>query len=187
MEIYISREGRRVGPFTLEEINHQLATGALTAADLGWSERNPGWKPVASLPGVIMPGGASSMAASTSIATPITWGLPTFAGFWIRSVAFVIDFIIITIFCLVIATVFKRSPNEWLSPSLFGSFLQFLLLIVYWPALWASRMEATAGQRMLRLRVVDGASSGGISFGQALQRTFGLMISGLLLGVGFIM
>ena len=133
MQIYISRGGKRIGPYSLEEINHQLASGELTPADLGWSETSPGWKPIVSFTGVIMPGGASSTAVSLNIATPMTWGLPEYAGFWIRVAAFLIDIVILTIFGLVIASIFKHSPNEWLIPSLPGVLLQFLLFVIYSP------------------------------------------------------
>jgi len=187
MQIYVSRGGKKIGPYSLEQINHQLAAGELSPVDLGWSETSPGWKPIVSFTGVIMPGGASSTAASLNIATPITIGLPEYAGFWIRAVAFLVDIVIITVFGLVIASIFKRSPNEWLTPSLLGALLQVLLFVIYWPALWASRMQATAGQRMLGLRVVDAATGGGISITQGLRRVAGIIFSGLLLGAGLIM
>jgi uncharacterized RDD family membrane protein YckC len=101
--------------------------------------------------------------------------------------AFLIDIAILTVFGLVIASIFKRSPNEWLTPSLRGALLQLLLFVIYWPALWSSRMQATAGQRMLGLRVVDSTSGGRISFAQGLRRVAGMIFSGLPFGVGLIM
>ncbi|MEY2550479.1 MAG: domain 2, partial [Verrucomicrobiota bacterium] len=54
MQIYISQDGRRIGPFAVEEINRQLAAGQLAPSDLGWSESSPGWKPLLSFAGVIV-------------------------------------------------------------------------------------------------------------------------------------
>jgi uncharacterized RDD family membrane protein YckC len=187
MQIYLSRHGQRVGPFTLEEINRQLASGTLSAADLGWSESSPGWKPILSFTGVIMPGGASSTAAPVSLATPIAWGLPEYAGFWLRAWAFLIDTVIVMIFALAIGTILRRSPSEPLTPSASGAIAQALFLLLYMPVLWASPMQATAGQRICRVRVVDGISSEGISFGQGLLRLMAMALSGLLLGIGFLM
>ena len=186
MQIYISRHGARVGPFSLEEINHQLATGELTAADLGWSESSPGWKPLASFNGVIMPGGASSTSESLSIAHPISWALPRFAGFWIRALAFGVDCFIVAIFGLVVLTIFRKSPNDPLSLTPFGYVAEFIVLFLYWPALWASPMEATVAQRILGLRVVDGTGAG-ITFLRGLQRVGGMLVAALPAGIGFLM
>ena len=187
MQIYLSRYGERIGPFSLEEINHQLAAGTLTAADLGWSESSPGWKPILSFAGVIMPGGASSTAAPIGIATPITFGLPKFAGFWIRAAAHLIDAIILAIFVLAIALFFKGRPEGSGDLSLVSAMFQFAVLMFYMPSLWSSPMQATAGQRICRLRVVDAADGNGISFGRGLLRVVAMMLSGLIFGIGFIM
>src|SRR5438477_10797247 len=103
MEIYLSRGGgERIGPYSLEEINRPLAARTITPYDLGWSERSPGWKPLLSLPGVIMPGGASSSAMPIGIATPVKFGLPEFGGFWRRALSHLIDAFILAVFGLLI-------------------------------------------------------------------------------------
>jgi uncharacterized RDD family membrane protein YckC len=186
MQIYLSRSGQRTGPYAIEEINRQLATGALNPSDLGWSESSPGWKPLLSFAGVIMPGGASSMATTTSIATPITWGLPEYAGFWIRALAFAIDTVVLAIFALFIAIWLKHSPPAAQSLTL-SILLQTLLVLIYMPALWSSPMQATAGQRICVLRVIDAMSGGRITFARGLLRVFGMVISGAILGIGFVM
>jgi uncharacterized RDD family membrane protein YckC len=187
MQIFLSRGGKKIGPYSLEQINHQLAVGDLSAVDLGWSESSPGWKPIVSFTGVIMPGGASSTPASLHIATPITWGLPKYAGFWIRAVALGIDVIVLTIFGLCIASILHPSAAGFATPSALGAFSQALLLLLYMPVLWASRMQATIGQRVCRLRVVDGITGSHISAGRGLLRVGGMLLSGLFLGLGFFM
>lgn len=69
MQIYVTKEGQRTGPYSLEEVNRHLATGMFRPIDQAWSEVFPGWKPVVSFPGVIMPGGASSTATPIGTAT----------------------------------------------------------------------------------------------------------------------
>jgi uncharacterized RDD family membrane protein YckC len=187
MEIYLSRGGERTGPYSLEAVNRQLAAGTLTPHDLGWSETSPGWKPLLSFAGVIVPGGASSTPVPIGIATPITFGLPQHAGFWRRSWALMIDAIILGIFTLVIAIWFKRPPEEGTRESALGAVLQLALILLYMPALWASPMQATAGQRICALRVIDAIDGGRISFMRGLLRVLGMMLSGLILGIGFLM
>jgi len=187
MEIYISRDGERIGPYSLEEINRQLAAGALIPQDLGWSESSPGWKPLLSFVGVIVPGGASSTAFPTSLATPVTFGLPEYAGFWIRGWALVIDAVIVGAFALLIPIWLKSASAESAGPLALGPILQTLLVWIYMPALWFSPMQATAGQRICRLRVVDAMDGGRITFMRGLLRVLSMILSGLILGIGFLM
>ena len=187
MEIYISRDGERIGPYSLEEINRQLAAGTLIPQDLGWSESSPGWKPLLSFVGVIVPGGASSTAVPTSLATPVTFGLPEYAGFWIRGWALMIDAVIVGTFALLISMWLKFASDESVGPVALAPILQTLLVWIYMPALWFSPMQATAGQRICRLRVVDAMDGGRITFMRGLLRVLGMTLSGLILGIGFLM
>ena len=187
MEIYLSRDGERTGPYSLEAVNRQLAAGTLTPHDLGWSETSPGWKPLLSFAGVIVPGGASSTPVPIGIAKPITFGLPQHAGFWRRSLAFMIDAIILGIFALVIAIWFKLRAQQGSGQSALSAGLQLGLILIYMPALWALPMQATAGQRICALRVIDAIDGGRVSFMRGLLRVLGMMLSGLILGIGFLM
>ena len=187
MEIYLSRNGERVGPYSLEEVNRQLAAGTLTPYDLGWSESSPGWKPLLSFAGVIVPGGASSSAVPTSIATPVSFALPAYAGFWIRGLALIIDLVILEIFGLVIALTFKPIGQESTGVLALGGMLQIVLAFVYMPALWLSPMQATAGQRLCGLKVIDAIDSGRISFMRGVLRVLAMILSGVILGIGYVM
>lgn len=187
MEIYLSRNGERVGPYSLEEVNRQLAAGTLTPYDLGWSESSPGWKPLLSFAGVIVPGGASSSAVPTSLATPVSFGLPVYAGFWIRGLALIIDVIILGSFSMVIAMWLEPGGEESTDALALGAMLQIVLAFVYMPSLWFSSMQATAGQRLCRLKVIDAIDSGRISFLRGVLRVLAMILSGVTLGIGFFM
>jgi hypothetical protein len=52
MQIHIARDGKAMGPFSLEEVNQQLAAGTLTLSDQAWYEGAAGWAPVSTVPGV---------------------------------------------------------------------------------------------------------------------------------------
>ena len=41
-----------MGPFSLEEINRQLAAGTLSLSDQAWYEGAAGWAPLSTVPGV---------------------------------------------------------------------------------------------------------------------------------------
>jgi hypothetical protein len=52
MQIHIARDGKPMGPFSLEEINRQLAAGTLSLSDQAWYEGAAGWAPLSTVPGV---------------------------------------------------------------------------------------------------------------------------------------
>lgn len=186
MQIYINRNGERIGPLPIEEVNRRLAAGILNPTDQGWSETSPGWKPLLSFTGVIMPGGASSTAAQISMATPITFGLVRYAGFWIRAVAFIIDAIILALVFLVIAFFLETSYEET-GPVQIAAILQSAISILYLAAFWSSSMQATLGQRICGVQVVDEMGGSRISFMRGLGRGLALLLSGLLFGIGYLM
>ena len=98
-----------------------------------------------------------------------------------------IDAIILGIFALVIAIWFKLRAEQGPGQSALGVVLQLALVLIYMPALWASPMQATAGQRICALRVINAIDGDRVSFMRGLLRVFGMMLSGLILGIGFLM
>jgi hypothetical protein len=52
MQIHIARNGQQMGPFSLEEVNRQLAAGTISLSDQAWYEGAAGWAPVSTVPGV---------------------------------------------------------------------------------------------------------------------------------------
>lgn len=52
MQIHIARDGKQLGPFSLEEVNRQLAAGMLSLSDLAWYEGAAGWAALSTVPGV---------------------------------------------------------------------------------------------------------------------------------------
>ena len=61
MQIHIARDGKQLGPFSLEEINRQLAAGTLSLSDQAWYEGAAGWAALSTVPGV---GAAASPGAA---------------------------------------------------------------------------------------------------------------------------
>jgi hypothetical protein len=50
MEIYIARDGQRLGPFSTDEVQRQLGARLVSPTDLAWTEGSPGWVPLNTLP-----------------------------------------------------------------------------------------------------------------------------------------
>lgn len=187
MQIFLSRNGQRIGPYPVEEVNRQIAAGHLSPSDLGWSEASPGWKPLLSFAGVIMPGGASSSPVSIAIATPTHWEAREYAGFWIRAVALVADAILLGLVWLATEAFIYRwveEGNHDLARN--ANIARVAFSVLYFPIAWATA-RASLGQRMCKLRVIDGLTNTRISFARAIGRLLAMILSGALAGIGFMM
>lgn len=77
MQIHIARDGKQLGPFSLEEINRQLAAGTLSLTDNAWYEGASGWAPLSTVPGVT---GVASTTAATPTAAPSVAATPAAAA-----------------------------------------------------------------------------------------------------------
>ena len=99
-----------------------------------------------------------------------------YAGFWIRFVAWLIDAIILTIPNIIIGLVVE-SPASIL--------LQFAVGIVYTIGFWTAE-GATPGKMAMGLRIttVEGEP---VDFGKAVLRYIGYFVSGITLGIGYLM
>jgi len=186
MQIHVARDGHRMGPFSLEEVNRQLATGTLKATDLAWYEGIPNWIALSDVPGAVS-GGQVAVVAGPATATPAVTRVE-YAGFWIRLVAYILDAIILAIPLTVLNLVLRPNPNDPASghPILLFA-LTVALEVAYFAGFWASTMQATIGQRVCGLRVVSAADLGPISFGQSVGRFFAMWLSAAILCIGLIM
>jgi hypothetical protein len=68
MQIHLARNGQPMGPFSLEEVNGQLAAGTLSLSDQAWYEGAAGWAPLSTVPGV---------SAAPAASTPLSPSSPT--------------------------------------------------------------------------------------------------------------
>ena len=130
---------------------------------------------------------------------------PSYAGFWLRAVSFVIDQVIFA-FIFGLITSFRPDlfwiipdPNtQNLSPATMQEFLKsiphptpdglllwFLLMWMYYAAFEASSWQATPGKKLLRLYVTD-VSGRRISFSRATFHNVGRMIAEMTFWVGYI-
>jgi uncharacterized RDD family membrane protein YckC len=142
-------------------------------------------------------GGAPAAAAampSAGVAVPALYG-----GFWRRLAAFVIDGVIINVvmspFGLGLwGSISALSHATDLDPQALAAiiaasmFVWLLRVIVTWlyGALFeSSAWQATPGKKLLGLRVTD-LDGRRISFARATGRAFGKWLSGVMLGIGYL-
>ncbi len=131
-------------------------------------------------------------------------GIPSntsYAGFWLRFIAFIIDTILLQLFFSVFFLfdtfhTISKIPHHHkvITPEI--SFLDassitiisfhFIIYWFYFAFMESSSWQATVGKCFLGLKVTDLQGSR-ISFGQATVRYFSKIISGIILCIGYIM
>ena len=125
-----------------------------------------------------------------------------YAGFWRRSVAYIVDIIFISIFeIFIFALMFiplifveKVTFNEiiegvyllYTAESILSYMLTFILTWFYFSFMESTDLQATFGKYLFRIKVID-YNGNRIKFGRASARFFGKAASMLILGIGFLM
>lgn len=121
----------------------------------------------------------------------------TYAGFWIRVAAYLVDALLLSLIFLPLGFVLgfvialsngSGSDNEP-AFALVGEVLRLFSVVtgwLYFAWLESSSWQATVGKRVCGLRVTD-LNGNRISFGKATGRYFAKILSGIILFIGFIM
>lgn len=115
----------------------------------------------------------------------------TYAGFWKRFVAIWIDGLITGVTVTSpLYLAFAKSPNTRTTSVTFGTVLGWLLGTVvvwlYYSFMESSPWQATLGKRAMGIQVTD-LDGNRVAFGKATGRYFAKILSGLTLGIGFLM
>ena len=151
-------------------------------------------------PGFVSPhAGVGAIAYATNV---------VYAGFWLRFVAYLIDRIILGVFTAALLVPFffllggaalidalLRQRGEPFEPGQIGGLLTVLILIsvvaglvqwLYYAYLESGERQATWGKQALGLYVTD-LSGNRVTFGRAGGRFFAKFVTGLTMGIGYIM
>jgi uncharacterized RDD family membrane protein YckC len=148
------------------------------------------------------PASASASTGAAAATLPATETAPvtvTYAGFWLRLVAFLIDSLILSAAILILMVplvplVFRgrgRFGPEEAAPVLivFAISIGLLSLLgkwLYYALFESSAWQATPGKRVIGLYVTD-LQGRRISFARATGRYFGKILSAIILYIGFVM
>jgi len=116
-----------------------------------------------------------------------------YAGFWIRVVAYIIDAFILSTIMILVGTIWSLGSDgdtidiiTTVAQSGMVVFISFFLNWFYYAILESSEYQATLGKKLLGLQVTDEFGRR-MSFGRATGRYFSKFISGLILGIGYVM
>lgn len=210
MEVWIGRLGERHGPYQEEQVKDWLRNGQLSRDDLGWYDGLADWQPLSVLfplekpvpppaPNIYAPPAAQQRPGAS---------ISTYAGFWKRLAAYFIDaFVLYLPFTLLEIPFHMRAAYEGLARRISPDTDPAAALLAYqqfyaeqWPYFlttlvvgWlyfalceSSSWQASVGKLALGIRVTD-LNGARISFGRALGRYGGKLISGMILCIGFLM
>lgn len=194
MQWYFIEGGNQQGPVDEAALRQLFGSGRLSRDSYVWREGMADWLSVAEVPEL----SGSIVATAAPAPSPTHPGpivqpqIPArYAGFWWRFLAHIIDGIILNIVSQPIVMIFnfnaKTATLEQALASL-GSVMavSFIISWLYYGIMESSSWQGTLGKKMCGLAVTDEAGQR-ISFGRASGRYFTSILSGLLLGIGYLM
>ena len=103
-----------------------------------------------------------------------------YAGFLRRAAAYLVDSLVLLIPSMLISFALGRGHEGW------SSLLQIAMGWIYKAGLESGPRQATLGKRALGIQVTDLAGQR-VSFARASGRFFGMLLSALIVGIGFLM
>ena len=185
---YLIEDGQQAGPFS----HHELMDRGLTAEELVLSPITNQWESAATMFEF------ADYFESQGVYYPAPAVL---ANFWWRLLAYVIDYIVVLLSLMVLgvglglilaytggqssgsdATINETSMAEART----GLRLLVLIILTFYNAAFeATRLQGSIGKVICKLKVVNGSGER-ISFGIALGRNFGKILSSMVCGLGFL-
>ena len=217
MDVWIGKDGERLGPYPEVDVREKIRSGVFARDDLGWYDGLADWQPLAVLFVDEQPATPSTAVPS---ATPPTFTgpapphdharvLPSYAGFWKRVAAYVIDVLVLYIPNLLIekitgAAVAQTALSQAMAASAgnpqmlinaYGAFyhamlptlmVQTVLAWLYFALCQSSSLQATLGKLALGIRVTD-IEGRRISFARASGRFFARIPSAMIFCIGYLM
>ncbi|WOO42181.1 RDD family protein [Rubellicoccus peritrichatus] len=114
------------------------------------------------------------------------------AGFWIRAGAVIIDGIILNVvqygigFILGFAVAAASGGDALGLVELIASLVGVVINFAYAIGFLGSKMQATPGMKLLKLRICTSEGER-VGYGRATGRAFAAILSGIILGIGYLM
>ena len=114
----------------------------------------------------------------------------TYAGFWKRFAAFLIDMIVLMVLGAIVGGIFGflygTTAGTAEGSEVMGQMGGIIVGWIYYAAFESSEKQATLGKMALSIKVTD-LEGQRIGFGRATGRHFAKIVSGIILLIGYIM
>jgi uncharacterized RDD family membrane protein YckC len=190
-DIYLGRAGARTGPYTMDEVRNLVGEGRFTPNDWAWYPGAAQWMALRDVPGFTKAGLAppAPVLRDPYAIAPKPWQA-RYAGFWIRLAAMLVDGIILFIPLTILENLLLAErtgdPVTDLGVTLASLALSLGVHWAYRSAFHSSEWQATIGKRAVGIKVMD-LQGRRITFAHATGRYFAEFLSGLTLGIGYVM
>jgi uncharacterized RDD family membrane protein YckC len=206
-EWFYAQQGRQLGPVTLESLGGMLRDGRIAPSDLVWRQGMGNWVEARGVPEL---GPHAPVAPAPLIGAPeplagvrqVQYLTPRgmqweYAGFWLRFVAWIIDYFVLLIPSMILSVATGLAINmPVFRPRLTGAGVfgvagsQNLLAVILWWLYYAlmesSVYQASLGKMALGLIVTDEAGNR-LTFARATGRTFAKYVCYVTIGIGYIL
>lgn len=201
---YYAQHGQKHGPVSQSELLELIRSGDVDRDNLVWTTGMEDWEPAYSISDLLDsdrddppdpplsiddtetrsedPDAGEIADEKQASATDSTI---SYAGFWKRFFALIVDVIIIIIPSAFISVPFLSSAPQGDAGSL-ANVIVFMVGWMYYSNMESSKKQATLGKMLLGIKVTD-VDGERIDFGKASGRHFGKIISGAIIWIGYIM
>ncbi len=200
-EWYYAKGSQQFGPVTTDELKRRLAHCEVAITDLVWTTGMDNWEPAQNRVELMSPAAPAQQVPlnyggyvppNTAIATS------SYAGFWLRFVAWIIDSIVLGVIIAILSLLTYRGLASLMTANGagmrqihevyhgLGIFLRLGLWWLYFAIMESSVKQATLGKLALGLRVTD-LEGKRISFARASGRLFSKILSGIIFCIGYMM
>ena len=194
MQWYFIEGGNQQGPIDETALRQLFGSGRLSAGSYVWREGMTDWLSAAQVPEL-----SANIVATTAPAAPTTHPGPIapqqiaarYAGFWWRFLAHIVDGIILNIVSQPIVMIFNLNAQTATLEQMLASLgsvmaVSFIISWLYYAIMESSSWQGTLGKKVCGLAVTDEAGQR-ISFGRATGRYLASILSGVILGIGYLM
>jgi uncharacterized RDD family membrane protein YckC len=197
---YYDQNGRTSGPVTMAVLQQLAHGGTLRPGDLVWADGDATSSTAHDVPALAA---AFAPVAYGTVGQPLSYSTPygagyVYAGFWRRVAAYIIDAICTGVIGGIVGFPLGLAMGYAMGGSgasrgdvaaatqAIGQLLGLVIGWLWWASFECSAARATPGKMALGIVVVD-LTGQRIRFGQASGRFFGKIVSGIILGIGFMM
>ena len=105
-----------------------------------------------------------------------------YQGFWIRLVAYIIDYFVLVILLVLLLSLIPGLPG---ASNIFGLYFYAVIMRMAYDTVMIGQFRGTIGMLVVRIEVLCENGSA-VSYWRALGRHLATYVSGLILGIGFL-
>lgn len=106
-----------------------------------------------------------------------------YQGFWIRLVAYIIDYFVLVILLVLLLSLIPGLPG---ASNIFGLYFYAVIMRMAYDTVMIGQFRGTVGMLVVRIEVLCENGSA-VSYWRALGRHLAAYVSGLILGIGYLM